>query len=386
MLKKDDQEVWEETSGGGCLLFFGLPFLLTGLALIAGSLGIISIESFIESEVPWYLVFLIGMLFGTIGAVLAFGRAGLTIDRRQNKIIRWYGVWSWVKRTEYPIDNYLRLTVTRETRSSGKSSYTAYPVQLRGGEGTNPIEIEAPRDYPTARKTAEALARFLNRPLEDSTSGETMVRQAAELDQSIRERVRRAREKVAVPDPPARMKSRVYTEGGSTVIEIPSPGIWSITTISMAMSILVATLVVYMFLFPLMRLEMPKMLRDAFIGFFALFALLPILNSLFKGLARITRKVKVSVSSQMLRVDTIRLFKKEAMEIPAPELEELAIPGESSMPEAPAAARRLSFLSTLIPGQSITATSDRCVVHFGEGLPAEELRYLHALILKTLTD
>jgi len=53
-------------------------FFSPAFALIAGSLGIISIESFIESEVPWYLVFLIGpSLFGTIGRFSPLGEQAL---------------------------------------------------------------------------------------------------------------------------------------------------------------------------------------------------------------------------------------------------------------------------------------------------------------------
>jgi hypothetical protein len=181
------------------------------------------------------------------------------------------------------------------------------------------------------------------------------------------------------------MRSRVYPEGESTVIELPGPGFMSAQIIFVVISILIPTLLFVLFFLPLLRQIMPVMVHYAILGFFALFALLPTLLSLFRGLSRIFEKVRVSVSSQMLSRETAQLFKKEVAEIPASELEELTIVGTSSLPPVPSAPKSLSFLERLIPKQCIIATSDRCTLHFGEGLPQEELRYLHALILNVLT-
>jgi len=71
-------------------------------------------------------------------------------------------------------------------------------VPLQWREGTNPIEIEAPRDYPTARKlpkrwpgSSTGLRGFHQR--------ETMVRQPQRSSTNpFASGVRRAREKVAV--------------------------------------------------------------------------------------------------------------------------------------------------------------------------------------------
>ena len=46
----------------------------------------------------------------------------------------------------------------------------------------------------------------------------------------------------------------------------------------------------------------------------------------------------------------------------------------------------LLSLARMIPTQGITARSDKATMTFGAGLPDAELAYIHALIVKTLTE
>ncbi len=87
-----------------------------------------------------------------------------------------------------------------------------------------PLLIDAPTDYQEARSTGEFLARFLQRSLEDISTGKRVVRDPEHLDESLRERVRRTQEDVrSLPPPPLEMRSKIEQTGEGVEIEIPGP-------------------------------------------------------------------------------------------------------------------------------------------------------------------
>ena len=165
---------------------WGLPFFLAGVAIIvAAATGGMKTED--GAPMPLLFGILFGSVFASVGAGLMLGRAGVTIDRTSKTMTTWWGLLVPFRSTERPLGEVTTVALSREVRGSGKSSRTVYPVKLVGPE--KPVEIDAEQDYQSARRRAEKVAKFLDLGLEDTTSGQKVVREAGTLDESLRERL-----------------------------------------------------------------------------------------------------------------------------------------------------------------------------------------------------
>jgi hypothetical protein len=280
-----------------------------------------------------------------------------------------------------------------------------YPVHLAGEWVEKPLLIDAPADYQEARSTAEFLARFLQRSLEDMSSGKKVVRDPEHLDESVRERVRRTQEDIAsLPPPPLEMRTRIEQTGEGVEIEIPGPrlgGLHLIPLIFVLVMVYFAIKIFFPILFSLPGLKTIRYGFGAFIGIF--FILLPIVSTVRHLLRLKSQSTRVTVNPALLRVEEYRDGKWVVTEIPAEELRELTLPtqlslieevevpgfkrtpspgnsGVARMPDGRPAPRILEAILRLVglPGITAIGKSDR--VTFGKGLPEGELVYVHALI------
>ncbi len=395
-LIQTDPDILETRAGGGCLLLFGLPFLLAGLFVMAASLKLVPIQS----EVEWYFGIPFGGIFALVGAGLMFGRSGMTIDRRQQTVSKWWGILVPMKRDEYPLDQYSRVTLGRETRSSGDSSVTVFPVKLEGAGEVKALEIQAPQIYPAGRQLAETLAKFLNRPLVDTSTGQAVTREPDKLDEPLREQARRTREKVEWTEPPYGSKIQVHDEAGLKIFELPPPAPALASYLQLVAALGFVGFVSYFFLIPLARLPMPPQLRYIFFGFIGLFFILGPIWSALRGLLAPGRKnVRVAVSRDSLRVEEPGLLRKKAKEIPLGELEELVLPemnpelvpgrklpDGTTLPPSPRMMAVGQFMAKLIRNPGITARSDKMSMEFGQGLTKPELIFLHAAIKQLIIE
>ena len=95
-----------------------------------------------------------------------------------------------------------QVTITREIRRSDKSTYTVFPVRLTGDDAGE-VKLCEPRTYSASRGLAEELARFLELPLADSSSGTEVVRGHDQLDESLQEHLRESGALPELPEPVA---------------------------------------------------------------------------------------------------------------------------------------------------------------------------------------
>ncbi len=176
---------WRYQTGGGWLALFGLPFLGMGLYVpLMPLLQGLPWSGGLGWSIPFSLPFL------AIGAGLVFGRHESIVDRAAGTATgRWKLGPLPLGATPSPLVAYDRVAIRREVRRAKNSSYHVYAVKLQGSGAI--LAVDEPRDPLKARRIAEDLARFLGLDLHDaSEGGETVVRTAAELDMSIRERMR----------------------------------------------------------------------------------------------------------------------------------------------------------------------------------------------------
>jgi hypothetical protein len=399
-----DPDLLVSRNGGGFLALFGLPFLLAGLFVIALTLELVNIEGEVP---PLYFGLPFGGIFAAVGAGLVFGRTGVTIDRRRQSLVKWWGMLGLSKRSEYFLPDFCEVVLRREVRSGDKSSHTVYPVRLRSETREESVTLEEPRDYEAARSLAERVAKLVDKPLADSSSGETVVRRPDRLDESLREAARRSGERVEVPDAPPQMRSNLSIDGFRVSIEIPATGIQG------GQKLLVGVLVAFLafevpFLFPIFTRG------DSFGGagsalfllFSALMFLAPVIVFGRIILSSAQKRVSVRASSAGLRVEERAPLHSKVTEIPGHELEELGFVDvetrTAKMREAQAMAHGLgggsgakqvavppmlrSLLHVFGLGGRITARSDSDSVSFGVGLSKAEAEYLVAVIEKALVE
>ncbi len=417
-----DPDILETKSGGGFLMLFGLPFLLAGLFIITTPLELFPLGG---DDAPWYFVVPFGAVFTLIGAGLMFGRRGVIIDRRQKTVTTWYGIFVPMKQTQHYIDTYRQLTVTREIRRGDKSSYTVYPIRLKGGPVSEEVNLGEPRDYHEARYSAESIARFLKMPIADSSSGEKVIRDADKLDESIRERARRTGEKIKIPGAPFDTKVKVRQESGEVIVEIPPAGITPFAYLKLAIQLIFMATIISWFILPIIKSIGAGSEQFLFFGLIGLvFILIPLIFMLGSVLTQARKTFFITASRHILRVVEKTPFKKKTTEIPADELEELAAAVKNNMPEGfsktpdgrmmidkdrydqknrsdsnnyrteenayipgPKMASVLTGLSTLMPhSKGIVARSDRETIQFGSQLSEAEMNYVHAVIKKAMTE
>jgi hypothetical protein len=351
----------EVKSGGGCLMLFGLPFFGMGLFVM-------SVPFWQEGGAGAGLVAVpFGFIFAAVGAGIMFGRAGLIIDTRARTATRWWGLLVPFKRTTVPLDDIDAVTISREVRRSKNSTYTVYPVRLRA-KGTD-LDVKEQRDYEAARREGERFAKFLGVKMIDSGSGDTVVREAGTLDESLRDRLAREGRPAERPTEPAACRVTTQVAGTEATFEIPPRGFGIGDGIAVAALGIFLTVALGFFASiggGALNEDTPLPLI-AFVAVFALFFLgIPLIGLV--GVISSTRaRDRVTASPRELRLVRKMLLTTKTTTIPTDELEELRIGG---------ATRRMSTAR----GEVIIARSDRASIEIGAGLKPEELKWLHDVI------
>jgi len=376
-----DPDVMVYRTGGGCLALFGLPFLLAGLFVMFLPLfpGKTKPEGGSSKQMPAALAIPFGAIFAAVGAAFVFGRAGKTIDRRSGTMTTWWGIVVPFRRKEYPLSAFDRVTLSREVRRSKNSTYTVYPVRLEG-PGAKKAALEERRAQRAARQGGEELAKFLGLKLADRSMGTLIVREAEELDESIRERARRRGERLEVSEPPPERRSRQSVAGDTLCFEIPPAGFRRAHLVGVAfgvvLGIVVPVVVYFVFLRNILGDEkMPVGVKAILVVFLVVFFMLvPLLAGLAITLRGFARRSVVEVSPRELRVTQHGLLRARSKVIPTDELEELEIVG-------PSALEGMASLHAFLGGEKvIVARSDRASAAFGAGLSPAELEWMQAVI------
>ena len=401
-----DAGTLEIRSGGGCLSLFGMPFLLAGLIIMLIPLGVIPFEEQPEGPLVSALIVLFGSVFAAVGAVLVFGRGGIILDRGRGRIVRWWGLLVPMRRVEHRLDAIRQ--VEMDFSSGDKDSADTWPIRLAGEGVPKPITVAQPTAFSEARRVAEELARFLQKPLVDSSTGERVTRDPGHLDESWRDRVRRTQEAAApMPPEPPGMRTRIERTDGGYVFHIPGPPLYWFHYLPVLFPVGFAAAVAWFFLPALLTLPMPDWVRYFALGFIGLFFIAgPVLSALLHVLRLRNQFERVTVTKAFLRVEALKQGKRSAAEIPVDELEDLVAPtakslmdsvevpgmkkvdlgdtGTPRMPDGRPVPRLLQSILKMAGSRGITARSDKAVVEFAAGLDEAETAYLFALIRKTI--
>jgi len=356
-------DVWERKGWGGWLILVGLPFLCLGGFFAILGLGLVGGEG-----PPWFVaVFMVpfGGIFASIGALFILGRSGTIIDRKTNTLTQWCGLLVPMYRTKRDLGDFGTVRLTRETRGSGEDARIAFPVRLTGSDGH--VVIFEGTDYETTRTDAEDLAKFLGFQVRDESSGTAVVRESDELDESLRDRVRKQDTPLEMPDPPPDMRAECMVKGDRFRIDIPPAKGAGVPALLSALFF--GTIFVVFFFPSILRSPDPLPTMIIALPFFGFLVVLPIVKVLQGPCFE-----QIIVSRRVLKVAKKWRFRTKVLEVPVVELEELTLPGEAA-----------GGSSGRAVGKGITARSDTASIEFGAALSGEEMRWIHAQIQRVLS-
>ncbi len=370
-LPNSNQNIWSHQAGGGCASLFGLPFFAAGVGVII--LTFIPAETRGGDELPFFFGIPFGSIFAIVGGAFLFGRLELLIDRGSGTATRnWKLISKTIKAQTFPLKEFDRVSLRSEIRRNKNSSYTVYPVRLLGAPEMK-FDISQSRSESEARKAAEDIAKFLSLPIHDETSGKLRIRESDLLDENIKDKFEKGLESNEIPNPPAKLKSRIHYDGSSLQVEVPPPGFNA--------GFLVA--IVFICLFELIFLTtfaIPFLSETDLSGVFLIFA--AVFGLMFLGLPtwiliRLIGSSFMATQSVSVSNATLTVAKgwptRKTKSIPANEIEEFIIgikkPGT----------RGNKSVITFGANKEVLAISDTDQVSFGAGLPQDEVEYIYAL-------
>ncbi len=374
-----DPDVMEIRRGGGVLTAVGVFFLLLVLTFVGITLSSMQdTDSMIVASIFFGI-----MLIGDLALIL--GRAGIVIDRRQKLLTTWWGLLVPWSKTQYELTGFSCITITKEIRRSKNSTYTVYVVRLKNQESKD-IHIEENQDYLTSRRSAETVAKFMNLPLSDNSSGSEVIRKPEELDESLRNRLRRTGQIKPMPEDLPETKIQHRIEGDTLILRLPKHGFGIWVGCIVAIGIIISG--IFSVIITVILAEFAK--DPNFLLFLLIagvIALLPLGFCLFAAYYHYTMREEVHISPQRLMLKKSWKFGKRSEEIQMDELEELELAtvnqyqAKGRMPVGTGA--NFNQVSLFNPG--IVARSDYKVMNFGQSLNRKEVEWVMAVIENAIT-
>ena len=176
--------------GGGCLSFFGVPFFLAGLFLLATASGAIPMGN-ADDLGAWGrpLLGMMGVAFTSVGGALVFGRQWTTLDVAERAATTSWGLLVPLKGRSRRLDEFRCVRIGFEAGDS--DSADKFPVALKAHNGPD-LVLCSPTGYDEARTNAVEAARHLRFALEDASGDHAVTLDPADADAPL-QRARRPR-------------------------------------------------------------------------------------------------------------------------------------------------------------------------------------------------
>jgi hypothetical protein len=406
---------WRATSnqlvvreGGGCLGIFGLPFLVAGVFLVLAAVGIVPMEN--AAEVPawaWPVMVGMGMVFVGVGGGLAFGRRWVTVDTGRNLVLSQWGPLVPLRTQEHRLEGFEEVRLV--LRPGDGDSSDRYDVILWPRRGGKEVPLSSSALYGESRELAAAVAKFTGFTLVDaSTPGGERI-PPEEVDLPFQDRAP-GETGGSLPAPrPIRMQSQVRESFRGVEIFLPQAS-FRLTKLlgpGIAMGVLV------LFGPPLLQFfretDTPAVVQVVFMGFLAfLFLVLPLWSILHGVLLSLRGGTLVTVSGEGITLEERGAFGRKVARLPTADIlgvdhgalqailssarqeAEERIPGSRRSPPGTTADTCepgwMRILKRLAPGRGVMVKTRKDVLSFGAGLPDDEVRYLHAIVVRALRD
>jgi hypothetical protein len=392
--------------GGGCLSLFGLPFFLAGIFVVLIGIRVVPVSN--AADVPawaWLLICLMGLAFVAVGGALCFGRRWTTLDRAQGAIRKQWGLLIPMRGEECSLRDYGAVVLRFEAGDSDTAA--RYPVLLKTKTGHADFALSTSTKYGESREGAATVARFLGVPFVDASTDHESVIAAEGVGATFQERLRAGDDHCEEAVRPLRMQSQVRESGSAVEIVLPGPGFRPGNLVGLAVS---AGLLIYAAP-PVLRFfrqtYTPAAVQIAFFGIAVLlFVLVPLRGVITSVVLAVRGRTVVTSSAEGLVIAERGAWRVKTTRIPATDIlgldygtadatlqsarqiaeRQRAHAGwlPASTTRTGAAPRWLAVLQRLVKSKGIIVKCHSGLIAFGAGLPDEEIRYLHAVVGRTL--
>jgi hypothetical protein len=360
------------------------------------------------AQVPawaWPLIFLMGLVFVAVGGGLVLGRRWTTLDTGQGIIRKEWGLLVPLQGEQYALQDYSAVVLRFEAGDSDTAD--RYSVLLRARADRADLSLSSTTEYGGSRQQAAAVARFLGLPLVDASTDHESVSSADQVDTTLQERMRAGEDRRQEAARPLRMQSQVRESSRGVEIILPGLGFQRGALIGFAISTGILAYVAPQLLRFFRHTHTPEAVQFFFLGFAVLlFVVIPltgVINSLV--LAKRGRTL-VTASAEGITVEERGAWRVKTTRIPAADILGLDYStAEAALTSARRDAERrltqtgrtfpspgrgsaeprwLSAIRRLVKSRGITVKGRGGLVSFGAGLPDEEVRYLHASVVRAL--
>ena len=392
--------------GGGCLSLFGLPFLLAGVFVALIGIRIVPVRN--AADVPawaWPLIFLMGLVFVSVGGALCFGRRWTTLDTARGVIRRQWDLLILLRGEEHSLQDYEAVLLRFEPGDSDAAD--RYPVLLKAKTGQADYALSRSTQYGESRERAAAVARLLAFPLVDASTDHELVIAADRVDATFQERLRAGDDHREEGVRPLRMQSQVRESGSAVEIVFPGPGFRPGNLIGLVVSVGLLIYVVPPLLRFFRHTNTPDAVQIAFFGVAVLLVVLgPLRGVINSAVLAVRGRTIVTASAEGIVIAEQGAWRVKTTRIPAADIlgldystADAALQSAQQIAEqrgaragrtflSPrqdcAAPRWLAVLRRLVKSKGIIVKCRSGLIVFGAGLPDEEIRYLHATVVRTL--
>jgi len=386
----------ELREGGGCLSVFGVPFLAAGVFVILIGARIVPVEN--ARDIPvwaWPLIILMGLVFVAAGGGLVFGRRWTVLDAGRGTVSRQWGLLVPMRGETHSLAAYDAVTVRFQAGDSDTAD--RYPILLRARGGGANYELQSSTQYGESREGAAAIAKLLRLPLVDASTTHESVLAADRADAPFPEQMPEAAPR-GVAARPLRMQSQVRESSRTVEIVLPGPGFNWRKLVGPAISIGGLAYLAPEVLRFFRQTHTPEAVQMAFLGFAVLvFGVIPLVGVLNAVRAAIRSRTLVTASPEGIVIEERGAWRAKRTRLPAAEILSLdygtaeeafaSVPWDAARRD-PArrggAPRGVAMLRRLVRSKGITVKSRKGLFTFGAGLPDDEVRYLHALLVRAL--
>ena len=350
-----------------CMLF-GLAFLAVGLLFL---FLFLTDPPRADWATSGNLAILVSVLV-LLGAIFTCARSGVIVDRLQRTVTTWWGLLVPFHETVHPFSQSHYVTLSREERSAGRSSYEVFPVRLEGA-GTDAIMLHEPGDYDKARRLAEEIAKFLHLGIRDRSSGAEVAREAGALDQSIRQKAKRLGLTSRMPQQPPGARSSVSFAGSppTATIDIPPVTHWAWFVLA---GLMTAGLSAVFIEFDPKLTEDPPDMAHLFFTFLVLLCLIPPAMLVIAHRMGAVHHERLLVSPDELVLTRRGIFGTNTIRLQADGIEEVEIARDTKSKFGGATAGRVAI------------RSDLGSLELGAMRSEEELKWLRDVLVHVLTS
>lgn len=164
MISKNNPDIWERKSGGGCMSIMGLPFLAFTAVGALTFMGVLNNERILNSPKMALLVSTVCLF---IGVCLFFVRHGFTIDRKTMEAREWISIIIPLRVTKFDLSNYDHIVLSVRKRKFQSTETIALGITIEGNNDIEPIFIEESTAEDKTRAVAKELSNFLNMPIKE---------------------------------------------------------------------------------------------------------------------------------------------------------------------------------------------------------------------------